>query len=95
MIDLQAISRLLDAALAQETTASVDAFLAAHPDPGAEPAVAAGTELFEGFIGTATTTPLHTVNGSMKSGGQGAYLREAPIGSMAAGAGNYSYAMAA
>lgn len=90
MIDLQLISRLIDAALAQETTASVDAFLAAYPD-----AVAPLAEQVAGFTGEATNAPLQPWHGSFVTAGSDAITQAENTNTPTAMAGDYSYAMAA
>lgn len=95
MIDLQLISRLIDAALAQETTESVDAFLAAHPDAVSEAALVPLAEQVIGFTGAATNVPLQPSHGSFVTAGYDAITTTVGSNTPNVMAGDYSYAMAA
>lgn len=94
MIDLQLISRLINEALARETTESVDAFLAANLDTVFELASAPLAEQVEGFIGAATNAPLEPWHGSFVTAGYDAIAQTNSDASLPT-VGDYSYAMAA
>lgn len=96
MINLQLASKLIDEALAQETTESVNDFLATHPDTVSEfesaPLLA---EQVAGFTGEATTVPLEPWHGSLATADHEAMAKVANPEALLLAAGDYSYAMAA
>lgn len=97
MIDLTLLSRLIDEALAKETTESIDAFLAAHPDAPAQEEEPAFAGEFEGFMGAAQKAPmaLEQWQGSVVSASQGTVVETKQPVTSPRNSGAYSYAMAA
>lgn len=96
MINLQLASQLIDEALAQETTESVNAFLAAHPDIASDIEVVSPlAEQVAGFTGEATNAPLEPWHGSFATNGHDVVAEVPKSEALLLAAGDYSYAMAA